>query len=171
MLYSTITINWIKFQLCKMRSRSFQLKPQAIRSSNQRMYESCNCQQLWKQTWMFTDKTDRWSKCTQMCIYIFTKGEHYDGIIPKPISHNENASPDFASLHWKTDGVCSYLNICTYLENSCVMTNNQPSMDIENSIMSLKQRHDKSVFLQEMPDFRECNPKNMIVDEVWRSIV
>ena len=97
------------------------------------------------------------------CVYIFKKGEHYDGIIPNSISHNENASPDFTSLHWKTDGVCSYLNICTYLENSCVMTNNQPPMDIENSSMSLKQRHDKSVFLQEMFDFRECNPKNLIV--------
>ena len=96
-------------------------------------------------------------------VYIFKKGEHYDGIIPKPISHHENASPDFTSLHWKTDGVCSYLNICTYLENACVMTNKQPSMDIESPSMSLKQRHDKSVFLQDMLDFRECNPKNLIV--------
>ena len=84
------------------------------------------------------------------CVYIFKKGEHYDGIIPKPISHNENAAPDFTSLHWKTDGVCSYLNICTYLENSCVMTNNQPSMDIESSSMSLKQRHDN------LYSFKKC---------------
>ena len=97
------------------------------------------------------------------CVYIFKKGDHYDGFIPKPISHNENASPDFTSLHWKTDGVCSYLNICTYLENSCLMTNNQPSMDIKNSSMSFKQRHDKSLFFQKMLDFRECNPKNLIV--------
>ena len=97
------------------------------------------------------------------CVYIFKKGEHYDGTIPKPNSHIENVSHDFTSLHWKTDGVCRYLNICTYLENSCFITNNQPSMDIENSSMSLKQRHDKYVFLQDMLDFRECNPKNLIV--------
>ena len=36
-------------------------------------------------------------------------------------------------------------------------------MDIENSSMSLKQWHDRSVFLQEMIEFKECSPKNLIV--------
>ena len=127
------------------------------------MCECCNCQQFWKQTRTFTDKTDRWSKYTQVCIYIFKKGEHYDGIIPKPISHNENASPDFTSLQWKNDGVCSYSNICTFLENSRFVTYNQPSMDIENSSTPPKRLHDISVFLQEMIGFRKCNPNNLIV--------
>ena len=62
------------------------------------------------------------------CIYIVKKCGHYDDIIQNSLntlnsksnSHKEN---DITSLRWQTDGVCSYLNICANLVNSCFMAN------------------------------------------------